>query len=133
MELINNIMTEGYVDKIYRSDGTIYTFDHSEKTDEYGAVTHTCKGYLMSDSEYSELCDGKLPNNIQWDDMLHRMFRQYQHERADDMYVYAQRMFRATQDSKYSDYITALDQWNAQVSATASTYSTDIPDMPTLE
>lgn len=104
------------------------------ETDEQGQ-TRTGWVYdewFMSYNEYQQVQQGMMPSTGYWDAQTHKVFREYQHTRADDLYVYAQRMLRTTGDTKYSDYITALDQWNAQVSALAVTMSLDVPDIPTL-
>lgn len=130
MEYLTNIGTDGQTDMIVRSDGTIYTFDHETSQDEYGSIIHTCKGYLISQEELEGVHNGRLPQGFAWNDFLHKMFRTYQHQRADNEYIYAQRMYRSSNDVKWTDYIQALDDWNASVSATANGYSVNIPDMP---
>ena len=89
--------------------------------------------WFMSDYEYKQVQQGYMPYNGRWDEQTHKIFREYQHERADDKYTYAERMFRATGDSRYSAYISQLDQWNAAISATKTTLSLDIPVMPTID
>lgn len=130
MEYIKDIGTDGIADTIVRSDGTIYTFDHTTTQDEYGSILYTCKGYLVSPVELEGIHNGQLPQGFQWDVTLHKLFRTYQHQKADNEYAYAERMYRSTGDSRWTSYIVALDNWNASVSATAQTFSTDLPPMP---
>ena len=131
MEYIEEISTQDRAsDEIIRSDGTIYTFDHRTIEDENGAIQHICKGYLITPEELNGIHNGILPSKFQLDDFLHTIFRTYQHQRADNEYVYAQRMFRAYEDTIWETYISQLDEWNNQISGLASTFSTTIPEMP---
>ena len=132
MEYLNHIGTNGPApDEIIRSDGTIYTFDRTTETDEQGAVVHSCKGWFLTQFDLEQVQAGNLPAPYAWDAVLHRLFRTYQHQRADNEYMYAERMRRATDAQKWLDYIASLDEWNAMVSATADGFSIDIPPMPT--
>jgi hypothetical protein len=110
----------------------IVTFDHTAITDDEGNPQCQCSGYEMTMAEYISLQNGSLPVGVQWNDALHRIFREHQHMRADNEYVYANRMLRMTSDPKWQSYIIALDLWNASVSALASTCSTVVPELPTV-
>lgn len=117
------------------STGTRYSFNIHQVTEDHDGQQITmwsCDQYWFPVGEYNMIQNGIMVEGVQWTAELHKIFREYQHTRADDLYVYAQRMLRTTSDTKYSDYITALDQWNAQVSALAGTMSLDVPDIPTL-
>ena len=109
--------------------GTRYSYNHRRLTDDDGTYW-LCDQYWFPTGEYDMVRNGYLPAGVQWTAELHKIFREYQHSRTDDLYNYAQRMLRSTQDTRYSDYITALDQWNAQVSALAETFSTSVPELP---
>lgn len=131
MEYIETIGTqEKASEEILRSDGIIYTFDHTAEQDEYGNPSYRCRGWFLTPFDLDDLYKGKLPMGYQWDATLHKLFRTYQHQRADNEYVYAQRMLRSTGNQEWQSYIESLDQWNAQISALAENFSVDIPDMP---
>lgn len=128
MEYIAHIGTQYEApERIIRTDGIIVTFNHRTETDENEAVNHICSGWLMTENELIAVQNGTAP---QYDEQLHLMFRTYQHQRADNEYAYAQRMYRSTNDSRWNDYIRQLDSWNAQISATRDSLTTYIPDMP---
>lgn len=113
---------------------TRYNFNIRETTvkDEDGkdvkAWIFDC--YAFDDGEYNMIQNGIMVEGGQWTAELHRIFREYQHRRTDDLYAYANRMFRITQDAKYTSYIASLDSWNASVSLLAQTMSLDVPDLP---
>ena len=131
MRYIECILTDGVAsDEIWRSDGTIYTFDHTTAEDGEGGIVYCCKGYLVSPDDLEGIKNGMLPPGFQWDETLHRLFRMNLHQRTDNEYVMAQRMLRITGDTKWQTYIDALDQWNASVTALKSTFSTDVPLLP---
>ena len=131
MEYMSNIGTQGPApDEIIRSDGTIYTFDRTTEIDEQGAVIYSCKGWFLTQFDLEQVRAGDLPAPYGWDAVLHKLFRTYQHQRADNEYMYAERMYRSTGDTKWQTYVQALDQWNAAVSTTADEFSTAIPPMP---
>ena len=121
-----NVYVRFNVQRIVVPDPTPEDEEHTREEWQYDE-------WFMTSPEYQLVQQGIMPYNGQWDAALHKVFREYQHKRADDQYVYATRMFRATSDSKYSDYIAALDQWNAQVSALADTMSLNVPALPTLD
>ena len=131
MDYLTHIGTQGPApDTIVRSDGAIYTFDRTSEEDEYGNPAYSCKGWFLTPFDLENVQAGNLPQRFQWDATLHKLFRTYQHQRADNEYAYAQRMLRTTGDSRWQTYIEALDQWNAQISALAENFSVDIPNMP---
>lgn len=132
MEYIQNVRSTVKPCKIRSCEtGTRYSYNLRQETDDDGQYW-LCDQYWMPAGEYNMVQNGILPEGASWTAELHKIFREYQHRRADDLYIYAQRMYRTTQDTRYSDYITSLDAWNAQVSALASTMSTDVPDLPVL-
>lgn len=108
----------------------ILTFNHRTSIDEQGAVNNICSGYVLSTDDLNLIQNGHLPNGYQWNEVLHKIFRTYQHQRADNEYVYAQRMLRKTENQEWQGYIDELDQWNESVSALADTFSVNVPDMP---
>lgn len=133
MEYIDRIRTDGIAsNEIWRSDGAIHTFDHTVEEDGEGGVVHCCKGYFITPDELESIRNGTLPVGFQWDEVLHKIFRTYQHQRIDNEYTMAQRMLRTTGDAKWQTYIDALDQWNAAVTALKDTFSTQIPSLPSV-
>lgn len=132
MEYIQNVTSNVKPPEcISCATGTRYSFNVRLVQDEEGEH-YVYEQYWFPIGEYELVQNGILPEGASWTAELHRIFREYQHQRADNLYVYAQRMFRSTSDAKYSAYITSLDAWNAQVSALATAMSTDVPDLPVL-
>lgn len=131
MRIIDEIYTQNKaLDTISKGEQIILTFDHDTVSDEYGAIQHVCTGYEMTSEELVMIRNGSLPEGASWDSNLHRVFRTYQHELADNEYAYASRMYRLTASTEWKDYIIALDEWNFKVSALAETLSVEIPVFP---
>ena len=115
------------------STGTRYSFNIHQVTEDHDGQQITmwsCDQYWFPVGEYNMIQNGIMVEGGQWTAELHRIFREYQHRRTDDLYAYANRMFRITQDAKYTSYIVSLDSWNASVSLLAQTMSLDVPDLP---
>lgn len=108
----------------------------SSTTEEDGSegVRYDYTEYRFKPGEYEALCNGQLPEGVEWNEDLHERFRNTQHRRTDDLYNEAYRCRRiATNDEAgavWDSYITALDNWNAQVTALGETYSTSVPELP---
>ena len=81
----------------------------------------------LSPVEYGELQKGHWKGP--WTANTHKVFREYQHDRTIGLYDLAARKARSDA-STWEPYILALDAWNAQISALAEGYSTDVPDLP---
>lgn len=95
---------------------------------------YTYTEYRFKPGEYEAMCYGTLPQGCEWSEDLHERFRNTQHRKTDDLYNEAYRCRRIATDDEtgtaWDAYITALDEWNAQVTALASTFSTDVPELP---
>ncbi len=103
--------------------------------DENGNITWTYDGIWFDSGEHEQVQAGNVPGGEPWTEPLHKIFRNAQHRRTDDLYNVAYRNKRTADElsvALWSAYITALDQWNEAVSALASTFSTEVPDLPAM-
>lgn len=112
---------------LYRCDVTSTT---EEGEDGAQRTLYWYTEYRFAPGEYEMLCEGHLPAGAEWDENLHRLFRQTQHRKTDDLYNEGYRNRRITDNEAWDTYITALDEWNAQVTALATTFSTAVPELP---
>lgn len=90
-------------------------------------------GIWFNVGEYENVERGILPVGEVWTAETHLIFRTAQHRRTDDLYNMAYRCKRtATDPTSWADYIIALDDWNGAVSALATDFSVDVPELPAV-
>lgn len=114
---------------------TLYHRDvetNTEKNDKgVTETTYTYTEYRFAPGEYEALCNGILPTGAEWDGNLHELYRRTLHRMTDDLYNEAYRNKRISENADaWGEFITALDEWNAKVTALGATFSTDVPDLP---
>lgn len=110
-----------------------YNIVQSMDEDEHDVWTYD--GLWFEVGEHENVERGILPVGEVWTAETHLIFRTAQHRRTDDLYNLAYRKKRTADElsvALWSAYITALDQWNEAVSALASTFSTEVPDLPAM-
>ena len=100
--------------------------------DENGNITWTYDGLWFEVGEYEMVQNGNLPQGAEWNAELHSIFRNAVHRRTDDLYNMAYRNKRSSSSADWDTYISALDTWNADVSALATDYSTTVPELPNI-
>lgn len=84
--------------------------------------------HRMTLGEYSNLKAGRC---AKWTPALHALFRSAQHRRTDDLYILADRKIRSSVDkTSWTNFRSALDLWNAQISQLAKTMDTEVPPLP---
>ena len=108
----------------------------------YNAVRHdatadteaywSCSQFWFPLGEYEMVQNGNLPQGAEWNAELHSIFRNAVHRRTDDLYNMAYRNKRSSSSADWDTYISALDTWNADVSALATDYSTTVPELPNI-
>ena len=107
----------------------------TENIGEDGESVFEYTEYRMTPAEYRAVRRGTLPRGTEWDEGLHALFRQAQHERADGLVAKAYRKRRTLDDGDERDawtaYLSELDEWSEAVSALAETLSVDVPELPT--
>lgn len=114
---------------LYRYDVTVVSEEAEEGTRTY----YTYNEIAFRRGEYEALLEGTLPAGCEWGPVTHRLFRQHQHRLTDDLYNQAYRMRRMSSDPDAWDaFIAEVDKWNKDISALASTYSTEVPELPTM-
>ena len=118
---------------------TLYRCGIASETiqDEVEGTTRTIYRYTeyrFLPGEYERMLEGILPTGAKWDENLHEKFRNTLHRKTDDLYSEAYRCRRVATDdaaTAWDEYITALDNWNAKVSAMAKKMTTKVPELPT--
>lgn len=120
-------LVTGQTVTLYRTN-VVKTTERDEKNVEQTVYTYT--EYRFEPGEYEAICHGVLPQGAEWNEDLHERFRNSQHRKTDDLYNEAYRNRRITDNEVWDTYITALDEWNAQVTALATTFSTEVPELP---
>lgn len=89
-----------------------------------------CLEHCLYHNEYNKLLEGKLDGG--WTTGLHKIYREAQHQKADGLLAIAYRKQRQSDYApEWEEYISALDKWNDEVSAMASTLSVALPELPT--
>ena len=141
MDILNGVTYSAKpAEVIVGPTGIRYRYDivREQRTDEEETVrtVWVCNEYWFPTGEYEQVQGGTIPgDSVEWEDSpeLHKIFRNAQHRRTDDLYNVAYRSKRssATPDV-WTEYITALDEWNEAVSALASTFSTKVPELPEM-
>lgn len=117
---------------LYRCGVAVETVQDEEE--ETSRTIYTYTEYRFKPGEYERMCEGILPAGAKWDANLHEKYRNTLHRKTDDLYSEAYRSRRITEGdtaTAWDEYITALDSWNAKVSATAKKMTTKIPELPT--
>lgn len=103
------------------------------KEDEDGNSSWTYDGIWFDTGEHEQVQAGNVPGGEPWTEPLHKIFRNYQHRRTDDLYNVAYRSKRTAKPATaWTAYITALDDWNTAVSALATDFSVDVPELPAV-
>ena len=101
-----------------------------QSTDEDEHDVWIYDGIWFEVGEYEMVQNGNLPVGAEWNDELHRIFRNAVHRKSDDLYNMAYRNKRSSSTADWDTYISALDTWNSAVSALATDYSTTVPELP---
>ena len=107
-----------------------YNIVQSMDEDEHDVWTYD--GLWFEVGEYEMVQNGNLPQGAEWNAELHSIFRNAVHRRTDDLYNMAYRNKRSSSSADWDTYISALDTWNADVSALATDYSTTVPELPNI-
>ncbi len=103
-------------------------YDATADTEAYWS----CSQFWFPLGEYEMVQNGNLPQGAEWNAELHSIFRNAVHRRTDDLYNMAYRNKRSSSSADWDTYISALDTWNADVSALATDYSTTVPELPNI-
>ena len=101
--------------------------------DENGNITWTYDGIWFDSGEHEQVQAGNVPGGEPWTEPLHKIFRNAQHRRTDDLYNLAYRKKRtAANPEAWAAYIDELDEWNTAVSALKTGFSVDVPALPVM-
>lgn len=138
MEIVNGISDTKPIELVSGPTVTLYrcnvTCESAEDDNGVTRTTYLYTEYRFKPGEYERMLEGILPAGASWDENLHEKYRNTLHRKTDDLYSEAYRCRRVATDdaaTAWDEYITALDNWNAKVSAMAKKMTTKVPELPT--
>lgn len=138
MEIVDGISDTKPIELVSGPTVTLFRCNVTSESaeDDHGEMrtTYLYTEYRFRPGEYERMLEGLLPTGAKWDENLHEKFRNNLHRKTDDLYSVAYRSRRVATDdtaTAWDEYITALDAWNAKVSAMAKKMTTKVPELPT--